>query len=222
MAKERVQKIIAASGFCSRRRAEELIDSGFVTVNNKTISLGDKADSEGDVIRVRRHVIKPAKKVYIKLNKPSGYITTVSDMYDRKKVSDLVGDIDARIFPVGRLDRDVTGILLMTNDGEWANKMMHPRYGVEKEYLAKLDKPITKDTLFRMNQGFKLRDGFIKPQVKMIKKKYCSLIIHEGRNKIVKRIFNEFGLRVLHLKRVRVGRYKVGRLTVGQWESIRP
>lgn len=217
---ERVQKIIAESGFCSRRKAEELIQEGKVYVNNVKIIIGDKAGPD-DEIRIGHKVIEKVKKVYIMLNKPKGYITTNDDMYERKKVTDLI-DIDVRVFPVGRLDRDASGLLLMTNDGDWGNKIMHPRYDIDKEYLAEIDGTIDKETVARMNEGVKLKDGFVKPKVKLVSKDYCSIIIHEGKNKIVKRIFNEFGVRVIQLKRVRIGNYVLGNLKPGEWKHIKP
>lgn len=218
---ERVQKIIAESGFCSRRKAEELIRKGLVLVNGKKIELGSKADSK-DTITVGKQRIEKTQKVYLLLNKPKGYITTAQDMFSRKKVTDLVKDVGFRVFPVGRLDRDATGLLLMTNDGEWANKMMHPKYEVEKEYLVELNDRVDKKVIREMNQGFYLKDGKVKPNVRMIKKNYCSLSLHVGKNKIVKRIFNHFGFRVLQLKRVRVGKYRLGKLKFGEWRFIKP
>lgn len=222
MVLERVQKIIAESGFCSRRKAEEHIFADEVSVNGKKITIGDKADANKDIIKVGNHIIKKKKKIYLMLNKPKGYITTSSDLYNRKKVIDLVEAVGERVFSVGRLDRDSTGLLLMTNDGDWANKIMHPRYVIEKEYLAELDRPIDKKTLDLMNKGIKLSDGFVKPEVKMISKNYCAITIHEGKNKIVKRIFNEFGFRVIQLKRVRIGDYALGNLKPGKYKMIKP
>lgn len=219
--KVRVQKIIAESGYCSRRKAEELIEEGKVFVNGMPITIGDQADPKKDEVRVGKEVIESEDKVYIMLNKPKGFITTNSDLFNRKKVTDLI-DIQERVFPVGRLDRDATGLLLLTNDGNWANKIMHPRYEKEKEYFAELDKPIEKKIVAEMNKGFRLSDGFVQPIVKMISKNYCSIIIHEGRNKIVKRIFNEFGFRVMQLKRTRVGSYTLGNLKNGQWIEVKP
>ena len=218
---ERVQKIIAESGFCSRRKAEEFIEKGQVFVNDKQIKLGDKADASKDKIRIGNKQIKKKKKIYIMLNKPRGYITTADDIYERKKVTDLI-DVGERLFYVGRLDRDASGLLLMTNDGDWANGLMHPSKKIDKEYHAELDRPIDKKTLGIMNKGFKLNDGYFRPRVKMISKNFCSLIIHEGKNKIVKRIFNEFGYRVIQLKRVKVGDYRLGKLKPGEWKYITP
>ena len=215
----RVQKIIADSGFCSRRRAEELIIDGKVRVNTERIHIGDKADPEKDMISIGDFVIEPQKKVYIMLNKPKGYITTVSDLYERRKVVDLV-KIGVRIFPVGRLDRDATGLLFLTNDGEWANKIMHPRYETEKTYLALLDEPFTKEAKERIERGIKLYDGFVKAKVHVLNKKSVEIQIHEGKNKIVKRIFNEVGYRVLNLCRVRIGKVSLGNLKEGKFRYM--
>lgn len=217
----RVQKIIADSGYCSRRNAEELIFDGKVMVNGKKITIGDKADPEKDTVQVKGQIIQKSKKVYIMLNKPKGYITTSSDLYDRRKVLDLI-TIKERVFAVGRLDRDATGLLLLTNDGDWANNIIHPSNNIEKEYMAELDDVITKESIIEMNKGIKLDDGFIKPKVKAISKNYCSIILHEGKNKIVKRIFNEFGFKVIQLKRVRIGNYFLGNLKPGRWKQIKP
>jgi len=218
MEKARVQKIIAESGYCSRRNAEELISQGKVTVNGKLVEIGNSA-LYSDEIKVDGQLITKKKKVYIMLNKPVKYITTNSDLYDRKKAVDLI-DIDQRVFPVGRLDRDATGLLLFTNDGEWANELMHPRYEKEKEYEVFIDGFINKEIAAEMNKGFKLKDGWIKPRVIVVRKNHCKIIVSEGRNKIVKRIFNHFDIRVKLLKRVRMGKYRLGNLKPGEWKYI--
>jgi 23S rRNA pseudouridine2605 synthase len=219
--KHRVQKIIAEAGYCSRRNAEELISEGKVFVNGEKIKLGDSADFEKDEIKVNKQVLKPEEKVYISFNKPTGYITTNSDAYDRKKVIDLI-DVPQRIFPVGRLDRDASGLLLFTNDGDWANKIMHPKFELEKEYHVKLDGWIDKKAIAAINAGLKLDDGFIRADARMISKNYCSISVHEGRNKVVKRIFKHVGLFVTELKRVRIGPYKLGQSKPGEWKFIKP
>ena len=217
----RVQKIIADSGYCSRRKAEELIINGKVRVNGDKIHIGDKADPENDTICIGEFAIQPQKKVYIMLNKPRGYITTVSDLFERRKVVDLV-KIGVRIFPVGRLDRDATGLLFLTNDGEWANKIMHPRYETEKTYLALLDSAFQKEDKERIEKGLKLHDGFVKAKVKILNKKSIEITLHEGKNKIVKRIFNEVGYRVIELCRVRVGKVSLGNLKAGKFRYLEP
>ena len=216
---QRIQKIIANAGYCSRRKAEELIISGKVKVNNKKVDIGGKADSGKDCISIGDYVIKPEKKVYIVLNKPRGCITTSSDLYGRKKVLDLL-DVKERVFPVGRLDRDVTGILFLTNDGDWANMVMHPRYGVEKIYQVWLDKPLRKEDKEKIENGVKLYDGFVRGKIKVIGKKRVEIKVRVGRNKIVKRIFNHLGYRVGELCRTNIGRITLGKLKQGKYRRL--
>jgi 23S rRNA pseudouridine2605 synthase len=219
--KERIQKIIAQSGLCSRRSAEELIAEGLVTINNKKAKLGDKATAQ-DAIKVEGKKLKsPEEKIYIALNKPSGYTTTNKDVFAEKRVIDLI-NIPQRIFPVGRLDKDTEGLIFLTNDGNWTNKITHPKFEKEKEYYVELSKTLDKEFLNKINKGFMLEDGHIKPQVKLISGKSCSIIIHEGRNRIVKRIFRYFDYHVKKLVRVRIGKYKLGNLKTGEWKYIKP
>lgn len=218
---ERIQKIIAQSGLCSRRKAEELIDQGLVTLNNKSTKLGDKATNQ-DIIKVNNQIIKSQEeKVYIALNKPKGYTTTNEDRFAKKIIIDLI-DIPQRIFPVGRLDKDTEGLIFLTNDGEWANKISHPKFEKEKEYYVELNKILNKKYLDEINRGFILEDGFIKPKVKLISSKSCSVIIHEGRNRIVRRIFRNFEYHVTRLVRVRIGKFRLDNLKVGEWKYIDP
>ena len=217
--RHRVQKIIANNGFCSRRHAEELIKDGKVSVNNKIITIGDSADEEKDTIRVGSNIIRPVKKIYLALNKPRGFITTSDDMYDRKKVVDLI-DLKERVFAVGRLDRDATGILFMTNDGDFSNQVMHPRNMIEKTYLVVLDKPLTKEHKASIESGVKLHDCFIHGIIKILDKKRVELSIHQGRNKIVKRIFNHFNYNVDELCRIRIGTVELGNIKPGRFRFL--
>lgn len=220
--KQRIQKIIADSGFCSRRKAEELIKEGKVTLDGEVVKIGKIADPEKAEIRVGNQPIHAERKVYILLHKPLGYITTAGDKYGRKKVTDLVQGVGQRIFPVGRLDRDASGLLLLTNDGEWGNRIMHPRYGTEKEYLVQLEESLPKDMVKRLNGTVRLKDGKVEVKTKQLRKDLYSVVVHEGRHKIVKRLFQNIGVRVRSLKRTRVGPYTLGRLKPGQWLFIEP
>jgi len=219
---ERIQKIIANSGICSRREAEELIDSGLVIVNGRQVKLGDKADLEKDEISVNGAKLKPEKekKVYLAINKPAGYITTAKDEYGRKKVLDLVL-VPERVFPVGRLDSNASGLLFLTNDGDWANRVAHPKYNVEKEYFVKLDKELRDEHRKDIERGIKLTDGYIKGKIVRMKRKEINIVIHEGRNKIIKRIFGALGYNVEGLIRVRIGSIRLDDLKKGRYRFLK-
>lgn len=203
----RLNKYVAHSGVCSRRQAGDYVKDGLVTVNGQMEKDPSYQVKPGDVITFRGSVIEPAQQfVYILLNKPKGVITTVSDERGRKTVMDLLGDkIPQRVFPVGRLDRDTTGLLLLTNDGDLAKRLTHPSHKVPKIYHATLDNILTKADMQKIADGLKLEDGPVK--VSWInypddaKKKEVALEIHQGRNRIVRRIFEHLGYEVLKLDR---------------------
>lgn len=206
---ERLQKIISQAGIASRRHAEELIVSGKVTVNGKTVTeLGTKVE-KWDSVAVNGKSLKPQNFIYILLNKPKGYVTTMSDPQGRKKVTDLVTAIPERIYPVGRLDSNTEGLLLMTNDGELTHGLTHPSKHVDKTYIAKIEgRPVeTKLDLLRM--GIRLDDGETAPaQIRQLE--YDSerdlskleIIIHEGKNRQIRRMFETIGYPVRSLKRI--------------------
>jgi pseudouridine synthase len=199
----RLQKAIAESGFCSRRKAEELIQHGHVRVNGELAKIGMNVDQEKDKILVLGRYLSPEKKVYLLLNKPAGYITTVSDPYERKHVLHLIHE-SMRVFPVGRLDRNTTGLLLLTNDGEFANRIMHPRYEVAKTYEATLDKKIDQEDIRKINEGMLLDGKRVSAQARRLAPKRVSITIHTGLNKEVKRVFKKLGFWVESLKRTEI------------------
>lgn len=203
MDKERVQKLIANAGLCSRREAEQWIFEGRVQVNGKTIKLGDQAGPE-DKVTVNGAPLPRTKKLYIMLNKPKGYVTTRKDLYGDKTVMELV-DVEERVYPVGRLDKNTTGLLLLTNDGEFANKVMHPRYEVKKTYVATLDKPFEKKHLALFQKGIRLKEGLVKAEVKQLSTRKVQVTLHQGYNHVVKRILKMAGYWVADLQRYRVG-----------------
>lgn len=219
---QRVQKILAHAGIASRRKCEELIKEGKVSVNNKLITIGDKADPDKDIIKVNSERIKPERKRYIILNKPKGYVTTAYDPRGRKTVIDLV-DVKERIFPVGRLDLFSEGLLILTNDGDFANKVMHPRYEKTKTYNAMLDRPLTNDDLIRLNKGIVIEKRKVVPDNLFLNnkdKKNAVISIHEGRHKIVKRLFKELGYYITALKRTRIGSITLKDLASGEWREL--
>lgn len=223
---ERLQKIIAESGFCSRRKAEEYILAGKVFVNGKKVTeLGTKA-SFADEIEVDGKNIAREDKVYYLLNKPRGYVCTLSDEYKRKTVVDLI-DTDKRIYPVGRLDYDTTGLIILTNDGELANILMHPTHGVTKTYVAKLNKVMTPKDQMKLKGGISI-DGIKCKPMRLrvrnvdVKKDTClvEITIAEGRNHIVKRLFKELGYLVDKLTRIEYGFLKLDNMRSGEYREL--
>ena len=223
---ERLQKIIANSGYCSRRKAEEFIQQGKVKVNGKTIwELGTKANSS-DQILVDGKIIGQEMKVYYLLNKPRGIISSVHDDKNRKTVIDLI-ETDKRIYPIGRLDYDTTGILLLTNDGELANLIMHPKNKIDKVYVAKVKGLVNKEDVVSLTRGV-IIDGKKTAKSKVKVKKYdkknqisiVEVSIHEGRNHQVKKMFESLGFEVLKLKRERISFLNLSGLKSGEYREL--
>ena len=222
----RLQKYLALCGVASRRHAEEMIASGRVTVNGITVTqMGTQAE-EGDVVCVDgRQVFPEAEKKYIIYHKPAGEVTTVSDPEGRPTVLDRFTDIGVRLFPVGRLDYDSEGLLLLTNDGDLAEKMMHPSHEVDKAYYCKVLGTVTPEALQQLAKGVMLDDHPTSPaRVRLIRQEAFDAIvmvtIHEGRNRQVRRMFEELGYKVLMLRRVRFGPLDLGDLKRGQWRFL--
>ena len=224
---ERLQKIIASRGLCSRRQAEKWIEEGRVRLNGNTARLGDTADVTEDVIEVDgKRLPKAGKKVYLMLNKPRGFVTTLSDEKGRKNAAELVAGCGVRVYPVGRLDMDSEGLLLFTNDGEFANLMMHPRHEVDKTYrvwvtnfapekLDALAEPIELD-------GYQIKKPKVRPVRMEPTRAILDVTIHEGRNRQVRRMCQAAGLEVQRLKRIAEGGLKIGDLKEGQWRELEP
>ena len=223
--KERLQKILSARGVASRRKAEEMITAGRVFVNGVCASLGDTADPELDQITVDGDIIpSPQKKVYIILHKPRGYVTTLSDEKGRRNAAELVADCGMRVYPVGRLDMDSEGLLLFTNDGDFAQKMMHPSHEVDKTYLVTV-KGYTSANLELLKQPVTL-DGYTikKPKVRLLEtegeKARLEVVIHEGRNRQVRRMCELAGVEVVRLVRITEGSLRLGNLPRGKWRYL--
>ena len=223
----RLQKFIAECGVASRRSAEKIIESGRVYVNGDLVDyMGCEVDPDKDMVEVDGKVIKPeSKKYYIVLNKPKNYVTTVSDDLGRPTIMNLVEDIDARIYPVGRLDFDTTGLLIMTNDGDFANKLTHPRNVVNKTYIARVDRILTEDELAKLEKGVDIDGTKTAPaKAEMIKRPQkgfeVKITIHEGRNRQVRRMLEAVNVNVLALKRISVGSVTLGNLPEGKWRKL--
>ena len=224
---ERLQKLIAQSGYCSRRKAEELISEGRVKVNGKVVTeLGTKADVE-DIITVDGKKINMERKVYILMNKPRNVVCSAKDDRGRPTVVDLIEGVGERIYPIGRLDFDTTGVLLLSNDGDLTNKLIHPSKEIDKTYRVTIDGFANEDQLERIRRGIKL-DGVMTSEAivevsKINKEKRKSIInitIHEGKNHQVKRMFNTVGLKVVKLNRIEFAGFKVGGLKEGQYRLL--
>ncbi|MDR0446192.1 MAG: rRNA pseudouridine synthase [Oscillospiraceae bacterium] len=219
---QRLQKILSSHGVASRRAAEALIEAGRVTVNGRVAVLGESAEAERDDIRLDGKPLPPtAERIYIMLNKPRGYVTTLSDERGRKTVAELTADCPARVYPVGRLDMDSDGLLLLTNDGEFAQTLMHPSHGIAKTYrviaggdiasaLPILQAPITLDGREVLASEVRVENGAL------------IISVTEGRNRLVRRMCAAAGLRVRRLTRISEGTLKIGELPMGKWRYLTP
>ena len=224
---QRIQKILSARGICSRRKAEEMIGAGRVMINGAVARLGDSADPDLDEILVDGALLPSQEEyVYIMLNKPRGYVTTLSDEKGRPNAAQLV-DCGKRVYPVGRLDMDSEGLLLFTNDGEFANTMMHPKHEVDKTYRV-LVQGYSDENLEKLKQPLEL-DGYRirKPDVKLLRVRdrgqaQLLVTIHEGRNRQVRRMCDAAGMNVLRLQRISEGKLKLGNLEAGKWRYLTP
>ncbi len=216
----RVQKLISQAGIASRRKAEDLIAQGKVKVNGITIKLGDKADPERDEILVEGKPISLQEPIHIALYKPVGVVSTTHDPFGRQTVVDLV-PVKEKLFMIGRLDKDAEGLVVLTNDGDLANRVMHPRYEVTKTYEAFLDKPLAQIHEKTLKQGVLIEGRTVHcHSVEMLMVHLIKITIHEGRKHIVKRLFEELGYTVVGLKRVMIGKLSLGRLKPGQWRNL--
>ena len=224
--KERLQKLLSAAGVCSRRAAEGYITAGRVTVNGETALLGQQADPETDDIRVDGVPLgREPEAVYLMLNKPRGYVTTVSDEQGRKTVMDLLTGVSTRVvYPVGRLDRDSEGLLLLTNDGALTHRLLHPSHEVSKEYRVTVSGPVehAAERLSRVRDvvGLPIRPAEVRELSRKGNRAELSVIIHEGRNRQIRRMCAQCGLEVLRLQRVREHCLELGTLPLGQWRYL--
>ena len=225
----RINKYIALCGVASRRKAEELILAGRVTVNDEVMTeLSYKVDEENDIVKVDDKLIKEENKlVYILLNKPEGYITTVKDQFDRPSILDLVSDIKERVYPIGRLDYETSGLLLLTNDGDLTYKLTHPKHEVDKTYVARVKGKLTKEEIERFKTGLKIEDYTTAPaKLKVIKydeQRDSSLLeikIHEGKNRQVRKMCKAINHPVLRLRRSAMGKIKIGDCEIGKYRYL--
>lgn len=222
----RLQKYLAQCGVASRRKSEELIESGKVKINGRVAQIGDKVNPKKDDITVSgKKIVKSKKYTYIMLHKPRGFITTMSDEMDRKCVAMLVKDVGARVYPVGRLDRESEGLLLMTNDGEFANAMTHPTKHVPKTYRVTVRPSISEEQITKLSTGIVIDGRMTAPaEVRVVKREenrvVIEIILYEGRNRQIRKMCDALGLEVARLKRIAVGSVKLGMLPQGKWREL--
>ncbi|MBP3379923.1 MAG: rRNA pseudouridine synthase [Ruminococcus sp.] len=227
MEKIRIQKMIADSGYCSRRKAEELISRGRVKLNGHPVKLGDKCGYKDLITIDGERLYMPRKKnfIYIMMNKPRGYVTTVSDELDRRCVMDLLEGVEERVYPVGRLDRNSEGLLLFTNDGELANSIMHPSRHIAKTYRVTVRPDISDDQLVRLSSGVEIDGKMTLPANVVVKEKQQGRVvllitIKEGRNRQIRKMCEAVGLEVARLRRISVGPIRLGMLKPGTWREL--
>lgn len=224
--KQRLQKLIAQAGLASRRQAEEWIRRGEVSVNGQVASLGDSADPDVDRVEVQGKLLGRAEEqIYLLLNKPSGYVTSLNDPEGRAVVTDLLKNISTRVYPVGRLDLTTEGLLLLTNDGKLAHQLMHPKHEIDKTYLVRVRGQISRDAIRLLEKGVMLEDGKTSPakvsQVRAVPgHSWFSLTIHEGRNRQVRRMCEAVGLPVSRLKRTGYAFLSLDKLSTGQYRFL--
>lgn len=227
MEKIRLQKYLAEAGVASRRKSEELINSGRVQVNGSIVNeLGTKVGMDDDVKVDGKKIAIVERKTYIIVNKPVGYVSTVKDQFERNTVIDLVKDVKERVYPVGRLDYDTSGLLLLTNDGDFTYKLTHPKHEINKVYLTEISGSPSQDAIRRFKTGIKIEDYITShADFKIITIKSNSTVveitIHEGKNRQVRKMCEAIGHPVISLKRIAIGKVKLGDLKEGEWRYLR-
>ena len=218
----RLQKFMADCGVASRRACEALIDEGRVKVNGKIVKTqGVKIDPINTKVEVDNELISATKtKTYLAFNKPAGILSTMSDPEGRPSLQDFFGSWPDRLFHVGRLDKESEGLIILTNDGQWAHESTHPSFGVEKTYLVQTEEPISRSAFQNLVEGVELEDGLAKPISVARRGAMIEVVIHEGRNQIVRRMFDALGYPVERLIRTAIGSIKLGELPPGKWRSL--
>jgi 23S rRNA pseudouridine2605 synthase len=218
-----LNKFIAESGICSRRKAIELIEHGLITVNGRVQKNPAYRVEEHDIVMYKSNVLEREKKIYLLLNKPRNVITTVSDDRHRKTVADIYSSYyDQRLYPVGRLDRGTTGLLVVTNDGELAQKLAHPRFNIPKVYHVVVDRPVPDKDVQRITKGVRLEDGYIKSDKIIVQDnpQHVIIHIHSGKNRVIRRLFDHLGYKVIKLDRIGYAGLSKQGLPIGHFRAL--
>lgn len=222
----RLQKFLSECGAASRRKAEELIVSGAVRVNGQVVTLGTRIDPNRDKVTLHgKRVVRQRQNVYVMLHKPRGFVTTMSDEMDRKCVAELVQDVGTRVYPVGRLDRESEGLLLMTNDGAFAQMLMHPSHHIGKTYRVTVRPTVTDEQITQLTTGMMIDGRRTAPaEVRIVTREpervVMEVILYEGRNRQIRKMCEALGLEVARLKRTAIGNVKLGMLHPGDWRQL--
>lgn len=219
----RLQKYLADCGLASRRKAEDLILAGQIKVNDHLVTqLGSKVDTGTDTVYFQDKAIKPKKNIYIMLNKPQGYTCTTRRFREEKNILELVR-VPEKIFPVGRLDKETEGLVFLTNDGDWAYKLTHPKFEVEKEYEILLSKPVHQTDLDKMTKGVKNEGENLKiAKYTILSPKHVQIVLKQGHKREIRRLFAQFNYAITNLKRIRIANWHLGKLQPGQWQNFQP
>lgn len=217
-----LNKYLALCGIASRRKCAELIQQGFVKVNGMVITNPAYHVKEGDTVYFNDQPVSPERKVYLLLNKPRGYVTTRADEHGRKTVMNLVSEVPVTIYPVGRLDLNTTGVLILTNDGALAQKLTHPSFAIKKTYKVTVDNLLDPEHIRTLRKGIMLEDGFIQPDHISYRNNTATIVIHSGKKRIVRRMFEYFGYKVKKLERINFAGLTIQGVPRGHWRYLRP
>ncbi|MEG1943891.1 MAG: pseudouridine synthase [Oscillospiraceae bacterium] len=227
---ERIQKVLSEQGYCSRRAAEQIIKEGRAKLNGHPVSIGDKMDVRKDILTIDGERIlmeKEVRKLYFALYKPRGYVTTTSDSHADKTIMDLIGGINERVYPIGRLDKDSEGLLLLTNDGDFTNMLTHPSKEVGKQYRVTVRPAPSEEQLIELSSGVKLDDGYITQPATIhvvessAERGVFEMVLTEGKNRQIRRMCEAVGITVIRLKRLAVGPVRIGMLRPGEYRELR-
>ena len=217
---EKIQKFVSRAGICSRRKCEEFIREGKIKINGRNAKIGDRvSDTDKIYFRGKRIVVKNALAYYV-FYKPRGVISSM-DSRQGRSIKNFIEDIAEKVYPVGRLDKESEGLILLTNDGEWANKIMHPGQSHEKEYVVRTDQPIEREMLEDFKRGLKINGVRLRPvRSKNIQDYQVNLILKQGINRQIRRMFEKYGINIVFLKRIRIDKYKLGNLNPGKYKKV--
>lgn len=220
MEKIKISKYLASAGLCSRRKCEEFVKMGVVKINGKVASVEERINPDKDIIEFKNKKIEIQKKIYYLLYKPTGYTTTTKDRHAEKIITSLLPK-NPKVWPVGRLDKFTSGLIILTNDGELTQKLTHPKYEKKKEYSIITNKPLTKEEISKIKKGLQLEDGFIKPDTfKELGEQNYKMVLHSGKKRIIRRVIEKFGKKVSQLKRVKLDNLTLGNLKIGQYRKL--